>query len=551
MSDQIRAVDCPSCGAPLEIPPDQKRLFKCNFCGTTLEDLSTPREQKTGKHPRVVIHTSTTSTSRTYRTSKSADASNSSRTGWLVLALIVGIVGVAIIVPLMLTGVITIGGVSMLDEIVSLRIYSFGPTQQVPTDDDTHPDVVAVVSSSDDTDRMIYVDFDADSQLRWHSEPLGEGAIYIYNQIVASDSSIFMAYETTLVAFDRADGAILWELEISDQVSNICQDCLQVFDHWIVTLTADGMLTGHNVDTGEPTWNVRLNETTRQLLNLGGNIAVLDKEDDLVGINLYLPENGNRIQRIVPECPNEIFPDSPQTLGVYDPVLLSNNGENLYIPISNYDPGCLQKWDAATMTMYWKASIPRDVLDNFGWEPYLLSDDALFLSDGHNLYAISLLDGSYQTIYQDEDNNMTPIDEQDGFLLALAERTRGTSKYSLFGFDIATQSKLWEFHPAAEDITDNGSFVVHDTGAWGVNLGTGKPIILEAFTDPGVITFSVLNSKDSSITDQNSLEVNQNDYTYWMQIVDWQAEQLTLVVDARIWWINALTGEELATWPKK
>ena len=39
MNDRIRAIDCPSCGAPLEIPPKHKRLFLCNFCGTTLLDI--------------------------------------------------------------------------------------------------------------------------------------------------------------------------------------------------------------------------------------------------------------------------------------------------------------------------------------------------------------------------------------------------------------------------------------------------------------------------------------------------------------------------------
>ncbi len=66
MSDHIRAIDCPSCGAPLEMPKEHQRLFQCNFCGTTLEDLSPPQEQKTRQKPKVVVHS--TSVSRNTRT---------------------------------------------------------------------------------------------------------------------------------------------------------------------------------------------------------------------------------------------------------------------------------------------------------------------------------------------------------------------------------------------------------------------------------------------------------------------------------------------------
>jgi hypothetical protein len=548
MTDRIRAVDCPSCGAPLELPPEHKRLFQCQFCGTTLEDLSTPKEQETGQQPKVIIYPN--APQRTYKTTKAETATtNSSNPGCWIAAISVGIVVIGLVSSFLISGDLRIGNFSLADEISAARIYSFGLTRLLPSDNDTQPDIVGVTYNSDETYRMVYVDFDADSYLRWQSEPLGDGANYTYNHVITSPSAIFMAYETTLVALDRADGTIIWQQEIGDEVSNICEGCLQVFDGWVVALTADGILTGFKAQTGETAWSERLNETTRQLVNLSGKVGVLDEEEDQVGINLYAPDTGIRLQRIVPQCPNQTFPDSPQTLGIYDPILLSNDGEHLYIPISSYDPGCFQKWETASMAMNWEASIPRDILDNFTWEPYNLTERHLFLSDGHNLFGISLQDGSYQTIYSDEDYNLVALNEQNGIVFTQAERTRGTSQYSLWGLRLASQTKQWDFDPTAEDIFDETSSVIYEEGAWSANTSTEPLIVLEAFAEPGVLTYSVLNLTDGNTTSQTSLEISDDESSYWMQVIGWQDEQVYLALDGRLWWIDGLTGTELASWP--
>ena len=548
MPERIRAVDCPSCGAPLELPAEHQRLFKCSFCGTVLEDLFAQDEQEIGLPPKVVIHTTTIERPATPRKTASA-TQPAPRPGRLIWAWGIGVIVVAIGLVLFLSGAFGFGGAAIMDQIEGSRIYSFGPTRLLPSDNDSEPDIIGITSNSDDTDRMIYVDFEANPQLRWHSEPLGEGATYIYNQLVASSTAIFMAYQTTLVAFDRSDGTILWQQEISDEVSNICQDCLQIFGDGVVTLTADGILSRYDAQSGESTWSVRLNETTRQLLNLSGRIGVLDKEDEIVGIHVFTPDAGALVQKLVPECPNETFPSSPQTLGVYDEVLLSLDAQHLYIPIADYEPGCLQTWDTSSLIQTDQANIPRDVLDNFTWEPFLLTAEMLYLSDGHNLYAISLLDGSYQMVYNSEDHDLTPISAQDGLLLVVAESTRGTRKYYLWGLNIASQTRLWEYDPAAEEMIENSSFTVDEEGVWSANLSAGQPVVLQAFSNPARLELVTLDASDGSVKDQYQIEISDMDYTYWGQITYWQEENLYLTIDNQLWWIDALTGTPINTWP--
>ncbi len=542
MNDRVRAIDCPSCGAPLEMPKEYQHLFQCKFCGTTLEDLSPPQAQKSGQKPEIVVHSILASPTKT--TQLRPPAQSSKRGGWIILLFILGCVGVSFLIP----GKIQIGG-SLGDQLNRIRIYSFGLTRLLPSDNGTEPDIIGVTSNSDDTKRMVYVDFDADPHLRWKSEPLDEEASYTFNHVVADNAAIYMAYETTLMAFNRQDGTIHWQLELSDQVSHICQDCLQIFDDWVLALTDDGMLNGINAQNGDLAWSVRLNETPRQLMNLNGKAGVLDKEEDDVGINVYTPETGTLLQRIVPQCPSDGFPDSPKTLSIYDPMLISSDGTNMHIPISGHNSGCLQKWNLATLTIEWEASIPSEILSSMDWEPYLLTDKMLYTSDGHNLFAVSLIDGGYQTIFSDKNHNLIPLADQNGILITLAENIRGTRRYSLWGLNINAQSKLWQFEPVAEDFYENSSAVVYEDGLWSVGTDSEQPIILEAYSDPGTITFTVLNPMDGSTITENTLEINKDDSSYWMQIPGWNGERVYLVMDARLWLFDALTGSKVADWP--
>ncbi len=542
MTEKIRAVDCPSCGAPLKMPRERKRLFQCEFCGTTLEDQTTPQERVTGRYPRVIIHSTVSQ--------PSPDLSRgTSRTGPIIGCVALSLIVLGVVISLVTVGAPKVEKPGSGEGSDTLQVYSFGLAHLLPTDNDTQPDIVGVTRNSDDTKRMVYVDFDADQHLRWQSEPLGDGADYVFNKVVANSASIYMAYETTLAAFDRQDGTIVWQATLNDEVSNICRDCLQIYGDWLVALTADGVLNGINAQTGQGAWSVRLTATPRQLLNLAGKTAVLDEDGDVVGINVYEPATGALVQRIVPGCPNDPFPDRSQTLGIYDPVLVSSDGKNLYVPIGNFRPGCIQNWDAATLTQVWQTTVPVDVIRSLGREPYLLTDKAFYISDGQDLSVVNLLDGTYREVFGDEDHNLVPLAAQDGVLVALAERTRGTRRYSLWGIDTATGSKRWEFTPDAEDLYERGSSVAYDDGIWNAGVTSDKVIVLEAFSDPSFVNFTVLDLADGTQTGTNRFDFGDDGSSYWIQVLGWSRDRVYLVMDSRLRAMDFTTATEIAAWP--
>jgi hypothetical protein len=541
MSDPVRAIDCPSCGAPLQMPAEHQRFFTCTFCGTTLEDQTTLKDRETGHYPKVIIHSTTTIPTPSPKI-------YTKRLGWIILGVIIVSVALAVIIPLLASGVITFGGAVIADQLGGLTIYSFGLTHKLPSDNDSQADVISVSRNSDDTNRMVYVDFEADPPLRWQSEPLGEGADYSGNHVTANEATIFLVYETTLTALNRNDGSISWQVTLSDEVSHICEDCAQLFEDWLVLLTTDGVLNGINAQSGDHVWSVRLSATPRQLMNLAGNAGVLD-EDEEIGISVYEAANGALIQRVVPDCENPTFSGHPYRMGIYDPVFVSGDGNQLYTPIGSHRGGCFMAWDSTAMTIKWNASVPGDVLDALNWDPYMFSEDALFISAGHKLFAVSTIDGSYFEVFHDEDHNLIPLAVNGNILLTLAERTRGTRKYSLWGIDTDTQANRWEYKPQSEDMHSGGIDSVGSRGLWYGEVRDDKVVIIDAEADPGTVTFTVLNLVDGSQFTQTRYSLDEKDSSYWMQVVGWSGDTVYLVLGTKLLMIDYLTGTEVGSWP--
>lgn len=536
MADKFKTIKCPSCGAPIETPQYGKQVFQCEFCGAMLEDKTRPQERLTRQPPRIVVHSTTT----TYAPEV---AKQSAKTSCNISCLILGLI-------VLITGAVFY---NFRDEFahdlgLGTRVYSFGWARKLPSDNDSRADVVGVTRNSDETMRLVYVDFEAEPRLRWQSEPLDDGADYLYNQLVSSQEALYLAFKTHLLAFDRQDGAIDWQATLSDEVTHICQDCLQLFDDAVLALTADGVLSGFDTITGEQIWSVRLNETPRQLLNLAGRAGVADKDEDAVVIKVYDPLSGELLQRLRPECPNEVF-SGVQTPRIYDPLFVSQDSQHLYVPIASYRPACLQHWDAAALDKTWQATMPEEVLGSLGHYPYLLAQDALYTSTGNTLYAVSLADGAQQTLFSNEDYNFNPLAAQDGMLVVLAERTRGSRQYSLWGIDTHTGANRWQLNPAAKNFYDGGSDVVYKEGLWSFALVGDEVVLLEAYSNPDLLTFTEIKLADGRQVAANALAIDAGNSNYWLRVLGWGDDWVYLEAYNRVRLIEFVSATGLATWP--
>lgn len=555
MKESVRAIRCPSCGAPIGLPQGGTRIFVCQFCGTTLEDQTTPKERETGSYPRLVIQetiVAPTPPRPIQQVSISpAAVRRARRIGGLAigLGLIPALVGIGI--GLFVVWIAVFGEPAFMSGLFKGKITSYGSVHLVAGETDGLPDVYAVARYSDDANRMVYLDFDPEPTARWTSEPLGNGATYVSNPSAADPTQIFLAYETTLAALDRADGRILWLAELSDRVSNVCQDCLQVFGERVVALTDDGQLNAFDTRNGQTAWKVRLETTPRWMQNLGDRVVVLDQGEDGVGINIYRPENGERLARILPTCPNQVFPDSPQGLGIYNSVIVTGDRAHLLIPIYQYKPGCIQTWEAAGLTQVDQISVVDDVLSGLNKES-LVTQDAIYLTRGtreNEILRVNLADGSYTSLYSDSDYKFTPLDAQDGTLTLLAQRDRGTTRYELRGMIQDSAAAPWTYEFAADEPLDHVFPSIDDGGNWYVAAAPGKILVLEAYADPAHATLTFLNPQDGTTLVSTSLQFDQGDSDYRFQVWGWIQERLFLVTGKQIHMVDTTTGKQIAVWP--
>jgi outer membrane protein assembly factor BamB len=529
------------------MPESGKRRFVCEFCGSTLEDQTTPEERETGSYPRLIIHS--TASVAPPKPLTPAQRKRAKRVAWFLLLLIIVPLLIGVGVVLFTSGALVIGGEDIAGKIASRRIYGFGVSQLLLGDNTTQPDIVAVARYADETKRLVYVDFEADPPERWVSEPLGGGADYIYNRLSHDQDRIYLAFESNLTALNRTDGRIIWRVDLSDEISTTCQECLQVNEDTIVVLTADGQLAGYDSQTGDLIWENRLNATPRQLMNLAGKVGVLDEGADEVGIQVFEPGLGDLHQSFIPTCPNEVFPNSPQTLGIYDQVFVSSDRTKFFILIHDYDPGCIQVWDAVNLTQIMSKQISDEALDALDWGTYLFTDQVLYTSDQSSLYYINLVDGSNGVLYTKTDFELSPINALPDFVLVIAERTRGTTQYSLLGIDPPTKGEIWEFKPEAGEIYESGTSVVHKEGIWHADTTPGKVTVLEAFSDPAFISTTILNQLDGTTIYKNSLNLDEYETSYWIQILGMHQDQIFLVTSDVLRVIDTTTGVQLYVWP--
>ncbi len=576
MAEPYREHQCPNCGAPLGIPEKHERFFKCQFCGTVLEDQATEEEQETGvfkikitsediaaaRQRDVPVYTAPPMTT-TYTATDVGRATG--RAGCVLTALIallsLGAVALAFVPGLFasgaLSGFLERAGLgdwlegSPIGEALpqappsalgGLRIFSYGVVDLLPSDNDTSPDFVGVANLSDDTKGLLYIDFDSEQPLRWKAE-VEEGASFAFNRFLAVDARLVFNYGSTLVAFNRESGARIWEARLSDEIQhNICQDCLSRFGEAILALTRDGVLAAYDRGSGEQLWSARLNETPRQIVNFGGQPAVLDQEGGDPYLQVYDLQSGQPREQIRPACPNDPFPSDPQVPGIYDPVIVSTEGSSLYFIAGFFEPGCVQRWDTAAGEMIWQATFPVEEIRSTEYENLLLTGERLFIVNDHGARSFEISDGASRQLVADEDYNFLPLGERDGVLVVLAERTRGTRRWEIWGVDTELGNVKWKFVPEnAERINSFSGTLTGDAG-WTAGLTPGGLTLAVIVPDSRTLLLQTIPLQSGTASAPVSVALQESLTGFLVNMAGWHGSRLWLVVGTDLYQVDTASG---------
>lgn len=409
--------------------------------------------------------------------------------------------------------------------------------------DSVTPDLLLVNRNYDrSVDTLVY--FDSTSRAaRWESAPLSNESYQL--RIVPAAPRVYIVDKQQLAALSLSDGAQLWTTELSDTISTICRDCLQVVGDYVVALSEDGVLQGFAAQNGERLWSVRLKGTPRQLLVIDNLVATLDLIDaersgSGAALNLFAPSDGNLVQAIAMTCPDpgRFFPDD--RIGIYDQVFFDAASRTLFAQFGTISR-CAQRINLANGDLLWRMPLPSGLSALWDRIPPVLTADAIYIG-GDGILALSAADGSLRKVAADTDYELSPLEVQDGRLVALAKRTRGSRRYEIWGLDVATGARLWQYVLQGDDRREGPN----DSGDWAGWLGGGGFVVVEEREDPDELRIFVLNLADGAVLRETSVNQARPGLS-WRGLartadVAWLTTQQVYALDLR-------TGDMLYIWP--
>lgn len=530
---------CPSCGATLGIPDEHERMFTCEFCGTVLEDQAVnPSAPSAPEVPQITIVTnwSDPSSLPTYSAARTGTGC-----GVGILAVILAVVGGV--------GALVFSQMDMsFDDVVGevtgrqpgLDGYNLRVAAVAGSDNETGNDVLTVVATEDGA-VMHYLDLDAEDPTRWHDN-MGIDQPGIFGGIVAAPELVYTSLENRLFAWNRRTGERTFTVELSDVVEHsYCVDCFQLIGDTLVTLAADGQLSAHAADSGTPRWSVRLIGTPRQIVNFGGQPAVIDGEPGQYAIRVFQVADGQQVATLTPDC------GDGHGLGVYD-VLLPLSDGGFFWQGSDIIETCAQRWVPGGAGPLWSTPLPDggSAIDNERENFLVAGDRALVAADG-TVASYSLETGERrETVRPDEE--LVVIAAGDGLAYLGAESTRGTRTWSVVAADIATGEVRWSFDTSDAPV-DRFSSINVSSGGWHVEPIGGGLVVATFDDDADVVRMQVLNAADGTSTDPVSLDLGGYGLIAYPSFLGTEGANLIMGAGTTVLVVDPLTGEVIQTAP--
>lgn len=409
----------------------------------------------------------------------------------------------------------------------------------IPLDDDTRDPNLLVISRNYDRDSDTIMLFSPDAgAVRWESAPLGDNG---NSWVVAFNAEmIIVADESTLIGLSRADGGKVWEAPLTDKIAyNICEDCLQVFDDAVVALAGDGQLQAFSASKGAPLWQVRLNQSTRQLVRMGDLVGVPDslvKDGNESGLFVYDPQDGSLDRTIAPSCKQDEnnYEDYPH---YYDYILADPQSHGLYWMLDS--AYCLVR-----VSMDVDGNEQRTFNHDFqSIDPdhTLVADGAVYSSIGKAIIVVDM-QGNMRTLVSSEDYELTALEARSDALLVLAQRTRGSSRLELWLIDPQSGAQRWSHVLKADDPIDGA----YDDGDFSAHLAGQSVALIEQWSEPEEIHFDRLSLTDGTSSVSTQIQVEHTNSH--IRGVVWGSHSVWLAFDD-LYGISLESGGTIARWP--
>lgn len=520
-SDDVRTINCPTCGGP--IPPFSGPQTRCPFCGTAVERPATAV-------PAIQVVTPARVPAQPAARSRGCAGP------FFLIGLAVALLAVGVAFFMLLPGKSSAPGF-----ITSLSRSVQGSAIPVAADRQGLPDLLVFTYDSSSSERYLtYLD-GANNTLRWDSPPVSTD-VYAAG-VVVRNQRVYLADGAVLMALDQGNGQVAWQANLSDNVVHYCENCVQVVGGYVAALSQDGVLQGFEAASGRPAWSVRLNETPRNLWAVKDMVAVLDWEmpndSDSIVLQLRDPATGQVVQRLPGVCEEGRY---EANLPIYDPnIVLDPSGGALFM---FYDllPACVQRWDLATGQVDWQLWAEDHYFDRFN-APLRMSGGKIYGSYNGRVIAVDVEKGELDLLVDEQDYELALQGEQDGTLIVLARRQRGSARYELWGVNADSGNVPWKYIPQEEEpIEGSGGWAADKGFAW--QLTREGLAVLHLNAEPPVLIVGTIDVKTGQETVLGTAGLDDD---YWAGL-SWSGDTAWLTV-RKVYAIDLVSGKVLSTWP--
>jgi hypothetical protein len=355
---------------------------------------------------------------------------------------------------------------------------------------------------------------------------------------------IYYVVESRLLAWNRADGADAWEAPLSDVVWHRCVNCIQRVAGNVVVLTEDYVLQGVDAEDGQEAWTVRLNDSATARSGfyvIDGQIVLLDDIAPDVhdsAVHFYDADDGGLIRQIAPTCPDA--DDEPRFDA--DEVFFevgSARGDRVYFGYTCWGDLYVEVWDLGNGESLWVEALPEEAS---GIASAMLGQKALYLITYGGLFAVSLDDGQAELLAEevDPDYDVLLIAERGDTVLARARRTRGSTRYELWGLEPGGK-RAWRHEMEADTLLDVDSGIAD----WGFRFTADGLLIAQVLDDPDRILVETLDVETGQVIRESSVEVEHSS----LDDIVWTGQYGFLSVWGDVHAVDLESGTVEAEWP--
>ncbi|GAB4533885.1 MAG: hypothetical protein Fur0018_23520 [Anaerolineales bacterium] len=191
MSENIHPFECPNCGAPLEIPEQRERFFRCQFCGTMLENQAHDFQRDP---PVYRMQTKK-------RETAPASARPKPKRGWIIVLIFMLFMGIlAAIVPL-------VGSFWIISQPrVSEPGIRFIQYAEWLFPHSAQRSIAGIANFSDDTRRFFYLDAQEAAPAYWYGSALSKDVAPNSVIFTGDARNLYIVFDGKLSAYQRATG---------------------------------------------------------------------------------------------------------------------------------------------------------------------------------------------------------------------------------------------------------------------------------------------------------------------------------------------------------